>query len=189
MIALASVDKGDNSDDEEEEQNDNHGQRQNQMAEMDEVCEDMHNDIAMLDNAPAVGNEIELMCRSELTLYKATAGLRMERDANPLHWWQERKDQHPTLFKLSVRHLCITAMSAPSEQLWSLASCVITIRRARLKGEIVADIIFLKENSAILQRHHFATTGMHRVLPNACKQKENERLDKEDDDGNGALVA
>jgi hypothetical protein len=73
MIALASVDDGDDSDDEEKEQNKNHGQRQNQMAEMDEDCEDMCNDIATLDNAPAVGNEVELMRRSELTLCKATA--------------------------------------------------------------------------------------------------------------------
>jgi hypothetical protein len=189
MIALARVADGDDSDDEEEEQNDNHGQRQNQMAEMDEDYEDMYDDIAMLDNAPAVGNEIELMCLSELTVCKSTAVLKMEKDADPLLWWLERKDKYPTLFKLSVRHLCITATSAPSERLWSLASRIITIRRARLKGEIVADIIFLKENSAILQRHHFAITGLHRVLPNVYEQELNEILDEADDDGNGALIA
>jgi hypothetical protein len=185
MITLASVDQGDDSDDQEEEQNTIHAQGRNQMAEMDEDCEDMCDNIAMLDNAPAVGNEVELMRPSELTLHRATAELRMERDANPLGWWQERKDQLPTLFKLSVRCLCVTAASAPSERLWSLAARIVTVGRARLKGEIVAGILFLKENGAILRRHHFAAAGMHRILATACQQEENEMLEEEDD-GNGA---
>lgn len=113
----------------------------------------------------------------------------MERDANPLHWWQEQKDQFPTrLFKLSVRCPCITAASAPSEQLWSLAARIITMRRARLNGEIVADIIFLKENVAILRPHHFAVAGVHGILPTVHEQEEN-WMPGEEDDGNGAWVA
>jgi hypothetical protein len=119
---------------------------------------------------------------------EATSVLRVGKDLDALGWWHQKKDQFPTLFKQLEQRLCVPAASAASERLWSLVSRVIKIRRARLKAKIVADIVFLKQNSAILQRHHFAVAGVHGVLPNVHKQEENEMPDKEDGDGNGALL-
>jgi hypothetical protein len=61
--------------------------------------------------------------------------------------------------------LAIPATSAPSERLWSIASCIVTIRRAKLSSEIVADIMFLKENGWIVEKHYTTITGKERILP------------------------
>jgi hypothetical protein len=53
----------------------------------------------------------------------------------------------------------------PSEQLWSIASRIVTIRRAKLSSEIVANIMLLKENGWILEKHYSSITGKEGILP------------------------
>jgi hypothetical protein len=110
-------------------------------------------------------NDIFAICNAELSLYKNTVGMRMEPGNDPLQWWLERKDQFPILFRMAERYLAIPATSAPSERLWSIASRIVTIRRAKLSSEIVADIMFLKENGWILEKHYATITGKERILP------------------------
>jgi hypothetical protein len=51
------------------------------------------------------------------------------------------------------------------ERLWSIASCIVTIRRAKLSSKIVANIMFLKENGWIIEKHYSSITGKERILP------------------------
>jgi hypothetical protein len=104
-------------------------------------------------------------CSAELARYKTAVGLRMEARNDPLQWWLEQKDQFPILFGMAEQYLAIPATSAPSERLWSIASRIVTIRRAKLSSEIVANIMFLKENGWIIEKHHSLITGEERILP------------------------
>jgi hypothetical protein len=61
--------------------------------------------------------------------------------------------------------LSIPATSAPSEQLWSLASQIITIQQARLDSSLVGDLMFIKENNIFLNKHFYNITGKERILP------------------------
>jgi len=54
-------------------------------------------------------------------------------------------------------------MSAPSERVWSRASNLLTIRRARMSDTVGEIIMFTKENSRILRKHYTAMTGSNYV--------------------------
>jgi hypothetical protein len=108
-------------------------------------------------------NQINGICKAELDRYKAERVLSMDKD--PLEWWEKRKLQYPILYVLHLRYLSIPATSAPSERLWSLAARVVTNSRARMKCDLVAAIIFLKENSNILRKHYAEVTGETRIIP------------------------
>lgn len=108
---------------------------------------------------------IAATCNAELARYRSAVGMRMELGNDPLQWWLLRKDQFPILFGMAEQYLAIPAMSAPSERLWSIASPIVTIRRAKLSSEIVANIMFLKENGWILEKHYSSITGKERILP------------------------
>jgi hypothetical protein len=115
-------------------------------------------------------DQIELSCRDELLRYKQEVSLAMFRDgtndfSDPLQWWEEHKNRYPTIYVLSQRFLSIPATSAPSERLWSLASRIITIRRARLDSTVLGDLMFIKENSSIMKKHYYDITGEKRILP------------------------
>ena len=84
---------------------------------------------------------------------------------DPLLWWVSHAHQYPTLFELSLRYLSIPATSAPSERLWSVASRIVTIRRASLESKIIGDLMFVKENSILMNQHFYNLTGKERVLP------------------------
>jgi hypothetical protein len=108
---------------------------------------------------------IAATCNAELAQYRSAVGMRMELGNDPLQWWLLRKDQFPILFGMAEQYLAIPATSAPSERLWSIASRIVTIRRAKLSSEIVANIMFLKENGWILEKHYSSITGKERILP------------------------
>jgi hypothetical protein len=131
-------------------------------------------------------NQIERSCREELNRYKNEVSLDMfcegtDDFSDPLQWWEEKKNVYPTLYELSKRLLSIPATSAPSERLWSLASRIITIRRARLKSTLVSDMMFIKENSMIMNKHFHAITGEQRILPLVYPAGEEEEDDVDED--------
>lgn len=109
-----------------------------------------------------IGNEDEV-CSAKLNRYKCLSPLEMH--GNPLQWWEEHSNKLPILYTLAMKYLCIPAISAPSERLWSIAARVITNDRARIDPEVVACIIFLKVNGQYLNKHQMTIDGMERVLP------------------------
>ena len=103
------------------------------------------------------------LCQTELNRYKSIPQLSTNKD--PLKWWAENALKFPVLAVLALRLLAIPATSAPSERIWSLASHIITKSRTQLDGHVVADLIFLKENGSILQKHAAVIEGRARILP------------------------
>jgi hypothetical protein len=110
----------------------------------------------------------DTLCSSELKRYIDYQLLHSSQD--PLLWWKEHSSHFPILEVLALKYLCIPATSASSERLWSLAALIITKTRTQLDGHLVADMIFLKENGHILERHAESIEGRVRVLPTVYEQ-------------------
>ena len=75
---------------------------------------------------------------------------------DPLNWWKSKEIIYPHLSKVAKKYLCIPASSAPSERVFSSAGLVVSKKRAALRGDNVAALVFLKQNwSAIeeLEKH------------------------------------
>ena len=70
---------------------------------------------------------------------------------NPLLWWLKNSQAYPLLSKLAKKLLCISATSAPSERVFSVAGQVITKLRSRLRPDNAACLVFLKENWKITE--------------------------------------
>ena len=65
---------------------------------------------------------------------------------NCLEWWSHNSLQFPNLAKLAKRYLCVSAISVPAEQVFSVAGEVINKKRFSLKPENVDMLIFLNKN-------------------------------------------
>lgn len=111
------------------------------------------------------------MCSVELERYKRINSILMQQD--PLDWWSKNATTFPVLSILAMRYLAIPATSAASERLWSRASNIITNRRSQIRHHVVADLMFLKENGHILQKHAESIYGRPRVLPTVYQCLEN----------------
>ena len=107
-----------------------------------------------------------------------------EQFSDPLMWWEGRKIAYPTLYVLAQRYLSIPATSAPSERLWSLASRIVTIRRARLESSLIGDLMFIKENSLILDKHFYDIAGETRILPKVYPAGDGDK----DNNGGGDVI-
>ena len=92
--------------------------------------------------------------RHELTLYQTMKGQMMMngpnglRDisavyTNPLHWWAGNEKSLPHISFLAKQYLCIPAISAPSERVFSAAGLTIAKTRASLHPDNASDLIFL----------------------------------------------
>jgi hypothetical protein len=86
-------------------------------------------------------------------------GIKPKEFTGPLQWWEEHKNLYPTIYVLPQRFLSIPATSAPSEQFWSLACQIITIRWARIASTILGGLMYIKENSIILNKHFSDIAG------------------------------
>lgn len=69
---------------------------------------------------------------------------------NPLIWWKEHRNTLPLLAKQARIFLGIPATSVPAERLFSDAGNVLTDKRNRLSTNMVHDLLFLKENSLVM---------------------------------------
>jgi hypothetical protein len=65
----------------------------------------------------------------------------------PLVWWSENATNYPDIWKLAVRILHIPATSAPAERVFSVASNVISKKRASLTPDNANLLIFLHDNA------------------------------------------
>ena len=65
----------------------------------------------------------------------------------PLVWWSKNATNYPDIWKLAVRILHIPATSAPAERVFSVASNVISNKRARLTPDNANLLIFLHDNA------------------------------------------
>ena len=73
---------------------------------------------------------------------------------DPLQWWKSiGVANFPIVSKLAKRFLTIPATSAPSERVWSRASNVLTMKRARLNADINACMMFVRENAHLISWH------------------------------------
>ena len=106
---------------------------------------------------------IHIFCANEILLYRGSVSLPLfltgtNEFSDPLMWWESSKNMYPALSVLSQRFLSIPATSAPSERLWSLASRIVTIRRARLDLTVIGNLMFSKENCMIMSKHFYNIT-------------------------------
>ena len=82
--------------------------------------------------------------QSELLRYKTEPSISV--DQPPLHWWSAHQHLYPNVSKLARKYLCVVATSVPSEQLFSTAGNVISVKRTALLPENVEKLIFLHDN-------------------------------------------
>jgi hypothetical protein len=95
--------------------------------------------------------------KSELTFFKKEAKMPLttaDGYSNPPDWWQKNAYKFPVLARLARKLLAIPASSAPSERVWSRVSTVLTAKRARMKSEVAADIMYIRENLVIMRKHY-----------------------------------
>ena len=97
---------------------------------------------------------MDVSCSDELNSYQQQRLKKSESKKCPALWWEDNKALFPVLFELSLKFLAIPATSAPSERIWSISARYLTKLRSQLKPEIVASMIFLKENGHILKKHY-----------------------------------
>ncbi len=60
------------------------------------------------------------------------------------------KNSYPSLYNVAMKYLCVQGSSEPSEQIFSNAGNIITVRRNRLDGKTAEMHIFLHGN---LEKH------------------------------------
>ena len=82
--------------------------------------------------------------QSELFRYKAEPSITV--DQCPLHWWAANQHIYPNLCKIARKYLCVVATSVPSEQLFSTAGNVVSVKRSALLPENVEKLFFLLDN-------------------------------------------
>jgi hypothetical protein len=62
---------------------------------------------------------------------------------DPLLWWKDNQPHFPIMSELARILLCIQATSAPSEQIFSLASRVISKLRSSFNPDNVSHVVFV----------------------------------------------
>ena len=84
----------------------------------------------------------------EISRYRAEVPLQFFDDngvaQSPLDWWRRNEKLYPSLSKYAKRVLAIPATSAPSERVFSVAGQIVTKKRARLTGDAVTLLVWLK---------------------------------------------
>jgi hypothetical protein len=108
--------------------------------------------------------QIRVAMRMQLENYKRAEGLNVplnkitkgcddDPENNPLKWWKDNHNGFADVWKLAEAFLAIPATSAPSERAFSVASMILSIRRCRLKHNLLDDSVLLRENRHIVKRH------------------------------------
>ena len=62
--------------------------------------------------------------------------------------------KYELIVHLTSLHLAIPATSAPSERIWSRADRILTLKCSRLKEELVARMMFVRENIRYLRKNY-----------------------------------
>ena len=77
-----------------------------------------------------------------------------------MEWWKNTK--YDLVAHLARLFLAIPATSAPSERIWSRAARILTLKRARLKEELVERMMYVRENIRYLRKHYVELTKAER---------------------------
>ncbi len=72
---------------------------------------------------------------------------------NRLKWWQSRSCMYPNMAKVARKYLCVVKTSVPSEQLFSTAGNVVSVKRGVLLPENVEKLVFLHDNLPPVDMH------------------------------------
>lgn len=70
----------------------------------------------------------------------------LERDDDPLKWWESNKHIYPSLIQYVRKYHCIVASSVPSERVFSKAGQMIVPKRNQIGGAQLNKILFLNMN-------------------------------------------
>jgi len=104
------------------------------------------------------GGDLVNILKQEVLAYKAEEGLSLFKNKNkgeyhdPLEWWKKRQGCYPHLAALARIILSVPATSAPSERIFSVATNIVSKKRARMDSTLAGDLIFLKQNLEWFQR-------------------------------------
>ncbi|XP_053596606.1 E3 SUMO-protein ligase ZBED1-like [Microplitis demolitor] len=70
----------------------------------------------------------------------------MNRNENPLDWWNSRKNVYPILVKFILKRLNLVATSVPCERVFSKAGLIQTEKRSRLSASKMSQLLFISGN-------------------------------------------
>ncbi len=69
---------------------------------------------------------------------------------NPQGWWRENGSRFPRLAILARQYLAMPATSVPSEQLFSDAGNIVSVKRGRLADHVVSQLVFSRKAMSFL---------------------------------------
>ena len=72
---------------------------------------------------------------------------------DPFIWWEDHKNEYPTVSLLAKKYLCIAATSTSSECLFSEAGNAMTAKRTKLNPLLFERIVFLKKNMQCVENY------------------------------------
>ncbi|KOC63914.1 Zinc finger BED domain-containing protein 1 [Habropoda laboriosa] len=84
---------------------------------------------------------------SELQIY--LQDIEINHNICPLEWWKTREQKYPRLAKIAKKYLCIPAISASSERVFSTAGNIGSSKPTSLLSENVDLLVFLYKNKDI----------------------------------------
>ena len=105
---------------------------------------DMLGDSFIVQAAATCTSTHEDMIHAEVLRYKSETTIPL--DQYPLEWWCAHSCVFPNISKLARKYLCIVATSVPSEQVFSTAGNIVSVKRASLLPENVNKLVFLHDN-------------------------------------------
>ena len=101
---------------------------------------------------PSLGQDFQIKNMMHIGLLLASDGFH--------GGWSVNEHRLPTVANLARAFLAIPANSAPSESVWSRASQVLSIRRARMYPQLAARIMYPCENNRLLHMYYEQLTGL-----------------------------
>lgn len=121
-------------------------------------------------DSPLNNEEIKADCEREMKIFMSdSVSLDMNDEKtdefnDPLQWWKKNEPKYETLAKMAKKYLCIPAASAPSERIWSRSSSILSMKRSRLSDDVASDIMFIRENIDLLNKHYTSLTGKEEII-------------------------
>lgn len=73
----------------------------------------------------------------------------LDREEDPLKWWQNNGYNYPNLSKVARDKFGTVATSVPCERVFSKSGELLTSRRSRISASEVQQVLFLNANNAV----------------------------------------
>jgi len=90
---------------------------------------------------------------SNIEINRYLASLKVDKDDDPLIWWNLNEKTYPILAILARNYFAIPASSVPCEQLFSIAGNTVTKNRNSLVPETVQALLCLKSWFSFIKNH------------------------------------